>query len=141
MPDTTSGRLLVCDLPTDVTVEWLEVRRDADAGILLVPTDDGPFCGACDVRLEVADFQGIRQAYRFARCGVSVWVTPEDLGRCGPIEVGAVSADELKEVRQVLADLARGRPMPDASADNDPEYWHLTAELERLGLLLTGGRV
>ena len=137
----TAGRLLVCDLPTDITVEWLEVRRADSGEILLVPTDDAPFCGACDVRLNGGTAFGVRQGDRFARCGVSVWVQPEDLGRHKPHEVGTVSPRELASVRRVLADLARGRPMPDAAADDDPEYWALTRELENLGLVLSGGRV
>jgi len=135
----TPGDLYGFKLATDVSVEWLVVR-EMDGLYLLVPADDTPMVGTCDVRLPSARQPG--QAEMIARCGLSTWAHPADLSRRGPVRFGAVDATDLGVVRVVLSRLARGViPGGDGPDDDDPTYWHLCQELERLGIELNGGLI
>ncbi len=128
-------------LDTDYSVEWLAVaERPEDGLILLVPCDDTPMVSKCDVPIRSA--RPARQSPMFARCGVATWVTTEDITRNQPIRFGVADAAETILVRRTVAGLARGIvPEGETATDNDPEYWRLTAELESLGLMLSGGRL
>jgi len=90
---------------------WLVVREHPDdpTALLVVPVDDHPLLGTCDVPIEAPDA---------ARCGCGSWAHAavfRDRVDHQP--------DAVRPVREVMARLARGqatgRP---GDADEDPEY-------------------
>jgi len=134
------GDVYVFDLPTDVSAFWLVVREHPEGGLfLLVPTDDTPTVGGCDV--PVPSFIGPPYATQYARCGLSVWCDPADLIRHAPRRAGAVSPGDLGHVRRFLHDMVRGLVPTSTPDDDDAEYLDLSGELERLGLILSGGKL
>ncbi|HET6882056.1 MAG TPA: hypothetical protein VFI31_17950 [Pirellulales bacterium] len=115
------GDLYVFDSPVEATIEWLLVRFHVDdpATVLLAPADDLPLAGRCDIGL----WPEFLDRPLTVRCGESAWL-PASM--CSDrLRVGTVPDDAVKEVRRVIAGLARGT-IPDdpvgVSVDADPEH-------------------
>lgn len=123
------GDLYVLDTGDDaVAVEWLVVYCQQGDLVLLAPVDDFPLLGTPDVKVAGPTVQHVR-------CGETDWFPAsicEVRLRCSPL-----SEQGLREVRQMLADLARGRLLPNReSVDCDPEYEAWLSEVRRARLRL-----
>lgn len=123
------GDVYVLPSDTDVTLSWLVVNLypDSEDLALVVPVDDAPFVGVCDIRFGSSP--------DVARCGYSFWVVREELNPEQRVSAGLQM--EAHFCRSVLAKLARGQtPTHNAEQDateNDPEYWEHCREVERVG--------
>jgi hypothetical protein len=115
------GDLYVFPVSESAALEWLVIRAHPDDPglLLLVPGDDFPLAGTADVPLPPDP----TRRRLIARCGQGLWAptTLLDARR----RVGCLPVDQLPQVRQMLADLARGRNTggeQQQQADADPEY-------------------
>jgi hypothetical protein len=122
----TPGDLYVFDTGQEVAIEWLVVRAHPDDPdlILLAPVDDFPLAGTPDLVLPV---ERVGRPMT-VRCGETDWF-PRALFQ-PDLRVDTIPDDLLALVRRRLADLARGRALPEAQAiDLDPEYEDWLAEV------------
>lgn len=119
------GDEFVLPVKTDITLSWLVVNFHPDdkSLALVVPTDDAPFFGVCDVKGEPP---------RIARTGFSEWTSVQSLPIANRVDYGLT--DWAKACRVVLAGLARGKPpqsTPEQEAcEADPNYEHHCADIE-----------
>lgn len=103
----------------DLGIEWLVVRHHPDdpSLVLLAPCDQAPFVGTPDVRVNALH----RGSPYVVRCGYTKWLTAKS---CKNL-VGIVPEDQVELVRKCLADLVRGRELPQGEDDFNPEYEEL----------------
>jgi hypothetical protein len=113
------GDLYVCDDGIEGSVEWLHVRDCPDDNdlVLLVPVDDFPLEGCCDVNLDHC-----QQRPMVARCGAAVWVPKKGLLKVAQRVTRIL--DGVTEVSTMMAHMARGEIERETDVDDDPEYEH-----------------
>lgn len=129
------GDLFVFDTPVEAAIEWLVVRFhiDGQATVLVAPADDLPLAGRCDIGL----WPEYLDRPLTVRCSESAWL-PASM--CADhLRVGTVPDEPVKEVRRVIAELARGM-IPDdpagVSVDADPEHMAWLDQVARARLAL-----
>jgi hypothetical protein len=123
------GDLYLFRLGEGAALEWLVVREHPDdPGLLLmVPADDFPLAGTPDVK--VPDELAHRPLS--VRCGQGLWLPARQLEP--HLRVGSLAAEALRQVRQKLAELARGQAAgteEQRQTDLDPEYEDWLGEVE-----------
>jgi hypothetical protein len=124
------GDVYILLFQDDIYVEWVVVRPHPDDNeyLLIVPIDDFPFMGMCDIRL----FGYEDTDAMVARCNHSHWIPRSWLS--GGKRVEELPSEFVKKIRQTLAKMARLLeldPLTEDDVTDDPDYMDWEDDLEQ----------
>jgi hypothetical protein len=127
-PAAVGDLYVMPDQDTDITLSWLVVRihPDNSALALVVPVDDFPLVGVCDVPLT---------GPKYCRCDCAFWVVRSELRPEYRVDSGWLLP--AQDCRKVLHRLATGQELGGTEeqdrTEDDPEYEAHILELMAVG--------